>query len=298
MDNEFYPSVTYTHATRRLANDDLTLVTVVCHFHRFILPELLTHRAFSRNSGSSRATGIKPRIEQVIDDPAMPLRYGKNLAGKMYDEAELPDSDKEEVDWSIRRLRLRTAADVKEMAGVGLHKQVANRYLEPWMIQTMVVTAQYFQWQDFFNLRLNPDVQPEMIALASQLEGAVDEAVSKTPYIQSNPFQCEHLPFVEDIDPLGLAVDKSRWAPLPYEITDMELISAGRAASVSYRSDPLEMGWLKALNLGRRLANLRHMSPWEHQASFAKGWHANKLHWRDKRFEISPPPYSNWKRGK
>ncbi len=298
MAEEFYPSVTYTHATRRLANDDLTLVTVVCHFHRFILPELLTHRAFSRNSGSSRAAGVMNRMEQVRSNPAMPLRYGKNLAGKMYDEEEVDSTAREDMEQEILHLSLEAIDSVDALDDSGLHKQVANRYLEPWMIQTMVVTAQYFQWQDFFNLRLNPDVQPEMIALASQLEGAVDEAVSKTPYIQLNPFQCEHLPFVEDVDPSGLAVDRSGWAPLPYEISDMELISAGRAASVSYQADPLEMDRLKALNLGRRLADLQHMSPWEHQASFAKGWHANKLHWRDKRFEISPPPYSNWKRGK
>ena len=54
------------------------LTTMEATFHRFILPEFNTHRAFSRNAASSRAIPIKKVIAAVRDDPAMPVFWGKN----------------------------------------------------------------------------------------------------------------------------------------------------------------------------------------------------------------------------
>ena len=46
-------------------NHGVRLTTMEVKFHRFILPEFNTHRAFSRNFSSSRAIPTQKLIEQV-----------------------------------------------------------------------------------------------------------------------------------------------------------------------------------------------------------------------------------------
>ncbi len=53
------------------------ITTLQVKFHRFILPEFNTHRVFSRNFSSSRAIPTKKLLEQVANDPAMPVHWGK-----------------------------------------------------------------------------------------------------------------------------------------------------------------------------------------------------------------------------
>jgi hypothetical protein len=43
--------------------------------------ELMTHRVFSRNASSSRAIPVKRMIQDIIDDPAMPIHWGANIPG-------------------------------------------------------------------------------------------------------------------------------------------------------------------------------------------------------------------------
>ena len=48
---------------------------------RFIHAEFMTHRQFSRNASSSRAVPIGRVIQEVMDDTAMPVSWGKNQPG-------------------------------------------------------------------------------------------------------------------------------------------------------------------------------------------------------------------------
>ena len=275
------PSLNYLKYTRRLTRDDFTMVTVVVDFHRFILPEVLTHRAFSRNAGSSRAMGTNKVLDQVLLNPALPVHYGKNVKGSMSATEEI-----EQVE-QARTLILDHAGDAEKLAtalqGLGLHKQVVNRYLEPWVSQTMVITANWFQWLEFLSLRNNPGAQPEIQELALLVE-AIRTEVENAPYV-SDSQTWHHLPFTEDLS-------------TAHSDEFMLGASVGRAASVSYSSDPNSKAADKAFALSQKLGGLRHWSPFEHPARFAKGWHANKLHWQDGRHIQCPPPYSNWKMGK
>jgi hypothetical protein len=45
------------------------------------IAELMTHRVFSRNAGSSRARPSKAIIEQVANDPWGPIVWGLNEPG-------------------------------------------------------------------------------------------------------------------------------------------------------------------------------------------------------------------------
>ena len=68
---------------------DSDLMTVEVEFHRFILPELNTHRLFSRNYQSSRAIPVERQIQLIKEDPAIPVFWGKNQPGmQSYEELE------------------------------------------------------------------------------------------------------------------------------------------------------------------------------------------------------------------
>ena len=54
------------------------ITTFMLEYPRFIHAEMLVHRVFSKNSASSRAIPIDKMIQKVIDDPAMPVYWGKN----------------------------------------------------------------------------------------------------------------------------------------------------------------------------------------------------------------------------
>ena len=57
------------------------LTTMEVRYPRFIHGEMMTHRVFSRNAGSSRAVPIKKMIAAVRENPAMPICWGKNQSG-------------------------------------------------------------------------------------------------------------------------------------------------------------------------------------------------------------------------
>ena len=57
------------------------ITTFELEYHRFIHSELMTHRLFSRNAMSSRAVPVNKMIEQVRNNPATPIHWGKNQSG-------------------------------------------------------------------------------------------------------------------------------------------------------------------------------------------------------------------------
>jgi hypothetical protein len=135
------------------------------------------------------------------------------------------------------------------MAKLGVHKQYANRLVEPWLWHTVVVTST--EWDNFFALRYHSAAQPE-IREAAECMLEVYRAALTAPV---SPEGTEHLPFVTPTE------------RLEFSLEERLLISAGRCARLSYmthdgRRDPLE-----DISLARRLRVAGHMSPFEHQ-----GW--------------------------
>ncbi len=57
------------------------LTTFEVTYPMIIHKHILTHRAFSRNSGSSRAIPTERLIERIILDPVLPVWWGKNQSG-------------------------------------------------------------------------------------------------------------------------------------------------------------------------------------------------------------------------
>lgn len=236
-----------------IGTNEKRITTMQLKFHRFILPEFNTHRMFSRNASSSRAIPTAKLIEQVRNNPVMPVFWGKNQAG-MQAKEELDDFCKKNAIMHWKQAAENAADDAGWLLSTGLHKQIVNRLLEPFLPINVIVTAT--EWDNFFELRDHPDAQPEMQELARCMKRAMQESEPKS----LNPIHW-HLPYITDDD---------------YKqdhLTDIDLakISAARCARVSYlKHDGTNPSIEEDLALFEKLvmAKPSHASPCEHQAYF------------------------------
>src|ERR1700676_2330664 len=69
-----------------ISPEGIRLVTVQCRYPKFIHGEVMTHRVFSRNASSSRAIPVERLIKDVLDDPVIPMHWGKNQPGMQANE--------------------------------------------------------------------------------------------------------------------------------------------------------------------------------------------------------------------
>lgn len=253
---------------RSISEAGMPLVTAQFKYPRFIHAEFMTHREFSRNASSSRAIPVKKMIEQVRRDPAMPIHWGANQPGMQADNRLEPEKEAiaqeqwVEAAWN--------AANIAEAMGYnGLHKQVANRILEPF--QWMHVIATTSNTSNFFGLRRHKDAQPEIKLVADMWYEALEE--STATLIRKDEW---HLPYITAND----VVKAMQWLkygriirsePSKAEIDNLLIcISAARCARVSYLThDGAEPSIEQDLALYERLVGAEplHASPTEHQAT-------------------------------
>lgn len=138
---------------------------------------------------------------------------------------------------------------------LNIHKQTINRYLEPFMWHTVVVTAT--EWGNYFALRIHGDAQPE-IALPTELIRDAMDASTPTPLAYGE----WHLPFVQEDEKHLITADT---------IEDWKYVSSGRCARVSYETHDGVRNIAKDIELSRdRLLPHGHMSPFEHVATPVK----------------------------
>lgn len=232
-----------------LSADDIRITTFEVTYPRFIMAELNTHRTIAKSSASSRAIPVAKRIHDVAAFPFIPAVFGKNMRGM---QAEEVVSDREAAEarqiWQELISTSIKAAILFEKLGV--HKQLANRVLEPYAYATTVLTGT--EWDNFFKLRNHPAAQPEFQELARLMEEAYD---SNVPYYNQNA----HLPYIQpDEEHLDVAI--------------LRRVSSARCARVSYKS--LETGKPSTIaedeRLCIRLMEQGHMSPFDHVATADK----------------------------
>lgn len=248
------------------------LTTFVVTYPRFVHSEMLTHRMFSRNSSSSRAIPTEKLIEQVMTDPVMPVWWGKNQAGMQAREELEGDA---RVDAETEWLHARNSALHRALAlqKIGVHKQIANRILEPWMWITVIISATTYD--NFFKLRCHPDAQPELRHIAEMMKTAYEQNVP-TKIIEFG----WHLPF--------LNVEDGR-----LKINDAIKLSVARCARVSYLTHDGKRDIEADLKLYDRLAESGHWSPFEHvaQALYSSIPVGNFQGWEQYRHKIQNPPW-------
>jgi thymidylate synthase ThyX len=238
------------------------LTTMRVRYPRFIHAEMMAHRAFSRNTVSSRAVPVKKFLEQVRNDPALPIFWGANQPG-MQSYQELTPMAKEAVREIWLKVRDEVVRHADALASMGLHKQLTNRLLEPWLWHTAIISST--DWDHFFHLRRAADVQPETHLLADLMFAARESNIPvergwgqwSLPYV-----------FAED----------SEYAYSGPDLENMyfQKLSTARCARVSYLNhDGSNPDPAKDVDLHDKLIKAPHASPFEHPAMAAPGRHAN-----------------------
>lgn len=257
------------------AMNGVRLITMQLRYPRFVHAEFMTHRVFSRNASSSRAIPVAKMIDQVRTAPAMPVHWGKNQPG-MQARAEL---DSKEYGIAIALWR-KAAAEAAAIAGymneLGLHKQVANRILEPFQFISVIVTAT--EWDNFLALRDHPDADPNIALLARMMRVAQDASSPRTIFEERNVSWGWHLPYVTHME-------REQFYEEPRMLAQ---VSAARCARVSYLThDGLQPDMAKDVELYERLVGGRpmHASPVEHQAfpMLTPRWDKNFRGWKQHR---------------
>lgn len=225
------------------------LVTMEVTFPRLVLAEFNTHRMFSRNSASSRAIPVKTQLARVRDEPFVPEGWGRNQAG-MQAEREVDEAAAGEAREVWLAARDRAVEQVERLLELKIHKQLANRLLEPFLWHTVIVTAT--DWSNFFALRANPEAQPEIGRVAALMRQVYD---SGTPV--DVPDGSWHLPLLQPEEYDG-----------SFEHTEQaRQVSAARCARVSYLTHDGRRDLDADLKLYRRLVESGHLSPLEHVAT-------------------------------
>ena len=249
------------------------ITTFELEYQRFIHAELMSHRVYSRNSSSSRAIPIQTMINHIKATTAMPTHWGKNQSG-MQARTEVEDSVKQTAMQIWLQARDDAISHAQRLAANGLHKQVANRILEPYqMIKVIVTATDYANW---FNLRLHPDAQPEIHELAKVMYEAL--ALSEPMELSHGEW---HLPYIErerdeegelkyfvyntDEDPTSETFGHQYTMSLSLE--QAQKISCSCCAQVSYRKSDTSIE--KAITIYDKLVNSKpvHASAFEHCAT-------------------------------
>lgn len=245
------------------------LTTFEVELPKFLLAQLNTHRQLSRNAASSRAIPLKrfrelatytPDVWWANDkgmQPIAPMREG-------YTSAEFA--------WHAAR----TAAleEHEHMEQYGVHKQQANRILEPFAMVKVLVSAT--EWDNFLNLRLSAGAQDEIQDVAQQIgRFLLDNDPTYRPWLGEayvagiSTSHDWHIPYLQPADEFGSAVHPSQYPKM----------CAGRCARVSYLNHDGTRDPFKDLELAERLIKDGHLSPFEHVAVAVPGSHANYKGW-------------------
>lgn len=238
------------------------LTTFELTYPRFVHAELMTHRLFSRNSASSRAIPTKKLLEQIENNPVMPKFWGKNQKG-MQAAKELLGVDliDAQTEWLIARDKAVESA--KAMHIIGVHKQLANRVLEPWMFITVIVTAT--EYENWYYLRDSEFAQPEIAWVAREMRKKHEESLPQP--IEEGRW---HLPYVEldDVNsPLFVnaheVMEVADGTPLEEMLVK---ISTARCARVSYLTHDGQRDFRKDIELHDKCRDNGHWSAFEHPA--------------------------------
>lgn len=224
--------------------DGVRLTTVEMTYHRFIHPEWMTYRTFSRNSGSSRAIPVEKTIARVEADIAYPFKFGAAQKG-MQSGPEIEEVEQARLIWEEAAQDAVTHA--KRLAALGVHKEIVNRVLEPFMWHTVLFTATSFN--HIIRQRVDlPGAQEEITRPVIELREALSNSIPKE--LEWGEW---HIPYMNEDD-------------YGRDTEDQLKLSVARCARVSYLNHGGETDINDDFRLTKYLLDQEHLSPFEHQA--------------------------------
>ncbi len=255
---------------------------------KFLVAEINRHRALSQSWASSRAIPSKVLRRQVIDDPFVPIHWGKNQKG-MSAETELTGLRLTVAKklWLYARYLACAAHWLGEW--LGLHKQLNNRFIEPWMWADGVMSAT--EWHNFFLLRCDESAQPELRCLALQMRSLYQS--SKPTKLYSGQ---THMPFIDAVDIVNarnhIAFEADNLSErVTLQLAVLKRMSAARCARTTYLlRDGQRPTVEKDLSTSKMLFESvpPHLSPSEHvaEAMSEPGQSGNFSGWKQFRKEF------------
>ena len=223
------------------------------------MSEFNTTRAISKNSSSSRAIPVSKMLEHTKNTNLKPIYFGSKKSGMQAgDELEGEDLQYAKDVWESALKSAVAQADLLDACGVA--KEVTNRLVEPFQLVKVVCTST--DWDNFFNLRLHPDADPNICMLAYKMYKAMEQSSPNllhseeyhTPYVKSLRDSTGSL-FYFDVDDNYLT------------LSDAIKISAASCASVSYRTDGMTLEKAEKIFDMLIKAEVIHSSPFEHLAT-------------------------------
>lgn len=234
------------------------LTTLHCQYPQFIHQQVLTHRAFSRNSSSLRAISYQRATDEFEIVYPTWTEEKKGMQGEIIEDKF--------VTWHanliVENMFNRILECCNKLQELGIHHQDINNYLRPFQNIHTVITST--DWQNFFDQRLHESTKPDMQHLAQMIKDILDSSDPVERY--------QHVPMVDDL------IEKDNHLQF-----SLSLISAARLARISYfkwTDDPN-----KDLELAKKLIAEKHPSPFEHVAFAQKddNYYANFKSWKQLR---------------
>ena len=241
------------------------LTTFELKYPRIVHSELMTHRMFSRNTASSRAIPNAKLRKLVEDEPFIPGEWGANQKGMQAGDRLPPGVEQEcmAIWLEARNHMLRLS---QELAGKGVHKQLANRLLEPFQYITVLVSAtEYSNW---FHLRCHPAAQPQIRDLAEKMW-----QVYKTSQPKKLAMGSWHTPLIAEDEEWIIIDELIERHNGDREAADLDYlkVSVGRCARVSYLTHNGVRDISEDIRLCNDLIADGHWSPFEHVAMSLPG---------------------------
>ena len=239
--------------------DSPPVYTVRMRYPRIIHSEVMTHRVFNRNAGSSRAQPASVTIQNVINDPFIPWHWTQNQSGMQgFDYLDTDDEVDAIHGWlGVRNEAAKRAKFLSYSDGLNLHKQVFNRLLEPFSWIDVLITAT--EWDNFLWLRNHKMAEPHLQDLAVLTAQALTEYEDKIVPLDYGEW---HTPYVTDDERDAI-----------YDNAELLMLSAARACRISYKpfgEDQInitkDLQRFYQLTSGDRI----HASPLEHQCQADK----------------------------
>jgi thymidylate synthase ThyX len=247
-------------------NDD-RLITLELTFPRIIQAQLNTYRESAKNSASSRAKSMKTVRYAAINNYFEPEVFMGDNRG-MFSMTTLSPLKQQLAHLVWTSARLTAVFHHKLFSMVGVHKEISNRVLEPYLYTTVVMTASFSSWEWLLRQRLVAGAQPQFRELAKCIKEVAEN--HKPRLLKEGDY---HLPYVTQTD------------KTLNSLTDLIKLSIARCAAVSYKTFDGTFSDDSAFKTYQKLYRDKHLSPFEHVATPSIAYHKNcyNVGWKTER---------------
>lgn len=212
------------------------LATLYIKVPVYVWTEFLTHKRFARNASSARAQNAK---RHVNEGSYIPETFYSDMPGMRVGEP-LPEYVQQAAQAVYEEAWSKATGYVETLTSMGVSREQANRLLPTTKMISGIVTGTESAWNAFLYLRNNPNADVAMQKLASK----VDTVLRMGTWLPNTI----HLPLAENQN-------------------ESSYVTAGRIARISYKSAK-QFSDEENEELGRRLIDDGHMSPFEHIAIY------------------------------